>query len=549
MKIRNILIFVLLIMNFSAHASGLSSRGTTVVNEIASYYNKIVDSCENGDPAYECSGVLFHGTSSDTSQLSWQVTPDEANLGSVSFMYLRADNNFAFINNSYDKGYILSPEVNAPAGSYAINVECAFSLQANTYARDSNGCGQHSDYPVVSEPCQEQGITTPSEWYSHFTSVPEQERYSHQCGFRITNSTDFTTVLHSAATAGYEAFNSFNELMVPTWPANIIPPLKAIFYTVSSGLKYAQNDQQDYYNATKAFLPVIKMTLPTAQGYMATFSYSDSDQVVTDVASVLTAQYNDTRRFCNTASRPAYLCSGVTLRATDSSKSEPWTPDSKNISSGGTSFSYLRKDAKYSNLAYDRPNGYILYPQDDRLANQIQIDVLCAFPIDGATDIRDDGGCGTSTRATVNNEECQLQGIFTAEQWLNLYDSGGHNHDNQCGFIVSLNPAYNQGFDVADAFMQTIDAMTLLSGESLAEQNEMRLQTWGADKTTLAKLPLQAFFYLNGSSSGLTNAQKNQQTYYSEYNIAVPIVKITLPTSSAQDAQFSYSASDQKVPM
>lgn len=538
--------------SLSGYASGLSYRGYSVVSDITNSYNYTAGSCGANatGAAYECSGVLLHGTPSTTAQRFWLPTTDETSLGGISFMFLRTDYNFSTVQNSYDKGYIIYPMQSAPVSADSITLSCAFPLQGNTAQRNAYGCGEHISYPNVSRPCQDQQITTAQQWYTHYSAVTGiTARESHQCGFKLNSANDFMQVIQSAALAGTEASQTYNELMTPVWSSNKDPlrlPLQALFYTVSAALPYVQQDQRDYYVATGAFIPIIHLTLPANVGNKAVFSYADSDQVVTDVAAVLTAQYNDTRKYCYSASLPAYLCSSVIFRATNPTKDEPWKPDDKNISSGGTSFSFLRKDAKYNNLAFERINGYIIYPRNDRLAGQLSIDILCAYPIDGATDNRNDGGCGTSRYATINSEECQLQNIFTAEGWLSHYQAGGNSHTNQCGFIVSENSAYKKDYDVADAFYQTIRAMSLIASESFYEQNEMRLQTWGTDSTTLSHLPIQAFFYLN-ATNGLANAQKDQRNYDQTYGIAVPIVKITLPSSTSDAAEFTYNTSDQVI--
>lgn len=552
MKNIKTLLLLSLFISLHSYASGLSYRGYSVVSDITNSYNSTAGSCgsDSAGAAYECSGVLLHGTPSTTAQKFWLPTADETALGGISFMFLRTDYNFSTVQNSYDKGYIIYPRQSAPVNIDSITFSCAFPLQGNTAQRDAHGCGEHSSYPDVSGPCQDQQIATAQQWYTHYSSVSGiTARESHQCGFTLNNANDFTQVIQGAALAGTEASETYNELLTPAWSTSEDPvrlPLQALFYTVNAALPYVQQDQRDYYTATGAFIPIVHLTLPASAGSKAIFSYTDNDQVVTDVAAVLTAQYNDTRKYCYSASLPAYLCSNVIFRATDPSKAEPWKPDDKNISNGGTSFSFLRKDARYDRLAYSRVNGYMIYPQNDRLAGQLSIDILCAYPIDAATDNRDDGGCGESSYATINSEECQLQNIFTADDWLAHYKDGGNNHSNQCGFIVSENSKYKKDYDVADAFYQTISAMSLIASESFTVPSEMRLQTWGTDSTTLSNLPLQAFFYLSGSN-GLANAQKDQRNYYQTYGRVVPIVKMALPQSSSEEAVFTYSASEQVV--
>lgn len=259
-----------------------------------------------------------------------------------------------------------------------------------------------------------------------------------------------------------------------------------------------------------------------------------------DIAEVLTAQYNDMRKDCGNSSQPAFMCSGVMLRVTSADVDKPWIPSSASVTSGGVSFSYLRDDAKFSRLAYGRKNGLIFYPTANRPGGKLDVPVLCAFPIDAATNNRADKGCGVSSNQTINSDLCRTQGIFTAEQWKTHYQQGNNSHSNQCGF----DERNYSGYNVADAFYQNIRAMSLISAESINEQNELRLATWSSSTSIASQLPLQAFFYI---SDGLAVAQKDQQNFYNDTKIIVPIVKVTLPANTSQHATFSFNAADQKV--
>ncbi len=541
-------IYILILSCCSGYsvASGLSYRGYTVAGELAADYSLQSSVCENVDePVFTCSGVLLHGVTSSASAQPWVPTDEEEALGGMSFSFLREDVNFNSLNSGYDHGFIVYPSALSPVNSNVLTPLCAFPVSADTQSRNAHGCGPTPEYPDESIPCQEMNITTSSSWYTHYNSVPDNDKKTHQCGFTLTTANDFQQVISSISLVENDAFSAPNEIMLPTWSQSETPtnlPLQAFFYTTTTALSLAQEEQQGYYDTTGAFLPVIHLELPQKPGDTASFIYNESDQVVTDVAAVLTAQYNDTRKFCNHSDMPAYLCSGVQIRATDPGKEKPWEPDSKNISSGGTSFSYLRQDAEFDRFAYSRDNGYILYPTNDRMPGNVIIDVLCAFPIDGATDNRSDSGCGIYSGEGTASEECQYQNIYTATQWYDHYVSGGHSHTYQCGFIVSQDSPLNRGYDVADAFYQNLLGINLILSESFTTPNELRLQTWGGVSDD--KLPIQAFFYIQG---GLGNAQENQQTYYNDNKIIIPIIKITLPTTENQDVIFTYNPADQIV--
>lgn len=264
---------------------------------------------------------------------------------------------------------------------------------------------------------------------------------------------------------------------------------------------------------------------------------SPPPQVITD----LTNQYKNVVSECGSENSPDFLCSGVLIRATVASADyHSWDPSPASITSGGVSFSYLRKDAKFNSLAYGYTNGFIIYPGNDAPSGKIALSVLCSFPIDADTDNRSDAGCGEYQSNTASRA-CQIQGIFTAQAWAQHYSDNGSSHSLQCGF--GLDSRYT---NIADAFSQTLQSMSLISTESFSQQNELRIATWESGIPT--QLPLQAFFYLNGSAAGLQGAQHDQSDYYTQTaGMVLPIVRVTLPQSSAQDVTFTYSASDQVV--
>lgn len=268
-----------------------------------------------------------------------------------------------------------------------------------------------------------------------------------------------------------------------------------------------------------------------------------------DTASYLNNEYSDKATDCGGTTEPAFLCSGVLFRGTDvfSTDYHSWDPSPASVTSGGVSFSYLRVDSKYDKLAYSYNNGFIFFPYFNAPANEgidTNIDIMCAYPIDAATDNRTDKGCGASSSYPNDSGPCQDQGITTAQEWYDHYVAGGSNHSYQCGFTTSDYSTYN----TADAFTQTILSMSMISSESFYDQNELRLATWSQGKQD--SLPIEAFFYLNGSSSGLDSAEKNQQDFFNSTtnNIWIPVIELTLPATPTEDAVFSFNTTDQLVP-
>ena len=254
------------------------------------------------------------------------------------------------------------------------------------------------------------------------------------------------------------------------------------------------------------------------------------------VAANLSKQYINSVDSCSENS-PAFNCSGILLRGTNHSSSYfAWNPSPASVTSGGVSFSYLRKDSKYTKLAFSYDNGFFIYPKYSTPEGKIDLDVLCSFPIDAASDHRDDAGCGMYTGKS-ESVQCQLQGITNADGWYNHYVKYNRSHASECGFGLTEDYA-----NVTDAFNQTILSMAKISSESINAQNELRIATWQQDIPT--KLPIQAFFYTN--SSGLVDAQADQTDFYNQTNgMFVPVIKLTLPTSQSGQATLYYDRSDQ----
>ncbi|WP_336221107.1 HvnC protein [Citrobacter amalonaticus] len=269
----------------------------------------------------------------------------------------------------------------------------------------------------------------------------------------------------------------------------------------------------------------------------------------TQTAAYLNEDYSNIQVDCGESTTPAFLCTGVLLRGTDSYSStyHSWDPSPSSVTSGGVSFSYLRADSKYNKLSYSYNNGFIFFPYfyaPDGEGIDTNIDIMCSFPIDAATENRDNKGCGASNSYPTQSVPCQQQNITTASEWYNHYIEGKMDHRYQCGFLTNDNSSYN----TADAFYQSILSMSTISSESFNEQNELRLATWAQGKQD--SLPIEAFFYIAGSNQGLNSARSTQQDFYNSTvnKIWVPVIELILPTTPEQNATFEFNTADQLIP-
>ncbi|WP_434560465.1 DUF2599 domain-containing protein [Pseudomonas sp. R1-6] len=270
--------------------------------------------------------------------------------------------------------------------------------------------------------------------------------------------------------------------------------------------------------------------------------YATPEQRGVEVADQLRRNYNDLTTDCGAVSRPSFLCSGVILRGTIYSDNyRAWDPSPQSTAQGGTSFSFLRKDAKFNSLASNHKNGYILYPEFLKpVSTMTRASVLCAFPVDAGSHLRLSAGCGDFTSTPQVEDYCQNLGITTAEQWNTHYRNNGSSHYRACGFNVAANP---QGKG-AEAFKATLRSMKYTEDENFGNagrsNNELRIAAWPSGLAE--QLPIQAFFYLTG---GVEFAKKDQRAFYADGGRFVPVIKLAFPATPGQDATFTYSSADQ----
>lgn len=257
-----------------------------------------------------------------------------------------------------------------------------------------------------------------------------------------------------------------------------------------------------------------------------------------EVAAALTRRYLDVRVNCGSPSMPAFLCRGVVLRSTVPSNAySSWNPSPQSQNSGGVSFTFLSKDMKSKSLVFGQKNGFIFFPVLSRPTGTRQIEVLCAYPRDGATQLRVKPGCGAHPYAPGRSRQCRDIGVATAEQWMANWRQ---NDWNMCSFNVS-DSMNNQA---ADSFYQSIRAHNLGNlFAGLYDYSELILATW--PQNIPSELPIEAFYYLPG---GLPGAQHDQKDFFAKTGgKVVPIIKLASPTSATGDATFTYVAVDQAI--
>lgn len=260
-----------------------------------------------------------------------------------------------------------------------------------------------------------------------------------------------------------------------------------------------------------------------------------------DTANALNARYANTTRSCGGDTRPAFLCAGILFRATATPKF--WVPQEKSIASGAISVSYLRKDAKFKTLFYQRDSGFTLFPVFANPRNKAY-EVLCAYPIDGSADERKDRGCTDHLQTSTVEANCDTIGVMTGQDWIRKFPADKLKYSEICSFDVRDRRNAHAG----PAFMASIEARNL-GGEALfAEHNDLRIATWGNNPPN--EPPVESTFYTAPPSSrtvGLENARANQIEWWIAARRYLPLVKLELPQTLKEDARFSYNPADQAI--
>lgn len=284
--------------------------------------------------------------------------------------------------------------------------------------------------------------------------------------------------------------------------------------------------------------------MPIAALVATVLSVSGTYQARANVADDLNANYNKIVDNCGSVNRPAFLCSGNLIRFTSTSKSyHTWDPSPNSIRMGAVSFMYLRKDISVKLVFEGQTSGIIYYPSMLKPSWKGRAEISCAFPTDGWTGGRPDG-CGRID----NNQRCQDMGIYTAADWYKNYksmsDVNGYRSQYQCSFDMRVGVQ-----NTAAVFNENLKA-THMNPNSFYDYNEIIIKAWPTNTqgqiTNPEQLPIQAFFYtIQGTNSGLVDAQYFQQDYYNVTGIWVPIVKAD--ANDPNNIYFGYSAKEQVV--
>ena len=253
--------------------------------------------------------------------------------------------------------------------------------------------------------------------------------------------------------------------------------------------------------------------------------------------------YNNTVNNCGDATKPAFLCSGIILRAVETNQNPlPVDPMPTDITNDGISFSWLRADNNFSRFIYTSQNGYIFYPPKYIPSSKFNnFSFLCAFPMYADSFSRDSNGCGASSTYPQQSRPCNQVGITNADQWITQFDTINTNkYQIQCGWDIRQGQP-----DIAQRFNENIQSRNLMDSESWAIQNEIRVKKGDID--TDENLPIHSFFYIKDNAEALENARHDQRRYYKLYKKVIPIIEVSMPKIRTNNTDFNYVNDSQAI--
>lgn len=272
-----------------------------VADDLNANYNKVVSDCGTKNrPGFLCSGNILRMTSSSRKYHTWDPSPASIKRGGVSFFFLRKDillKNLLTDSKANASGLIYYPSMQKPSWKGRAEGICNFATDGWSEHRPDS-CGSTTYYPSNSQVCQQQGIYTADAWYKNFSSIKTYpDIFQHACGFDMSIGRQDTAAafnesikahnlaLEQAKVTYFEY--GYDELVIKIWPTDAngkiidpqLLPIQAFWY-MNGGLADAQYFQQDYYNVTGIWIPIVKFTLTGDTYKTVQFSYSSTDQIV-----------------------------------------------------------------------------------------------------------------------------------------------------------------------------------------------------------------------------------------------------------------------------
>lgn len=283
--------------------------GSDTANDLNNRYNDY-SQCTNGGPAYDCSGVMIH--TFDSGAQYWYPTEVGLERGFVSFSWLRNDINIyreGDVNGSIYGDSDVSGIIFSTTEKSLINekdpaiVYCSYGFNGNTNSRSNKGCSMNAPNETIPNPdpedyssCYPSGIINAEQLVDKY--FINREGYYHageidQCSFSGKKNQFEEAMKVGPLVQGLHPLSSLrnNEIVIKEWSEVNLDkiPLNAFYYTTnykpgeSSALYKIKSMQEEYYNLTGNFIPIIEVDMSVIRNSTSTehpepFIYKLEDQ-------------------------------------------------------------------------------------------------------------------------------------------------------------------------------------------------------------------------------------------------------------------------------
>ncbi|MCT4713232.1 hypothetical protein MUA04_23970 [Enterobacteriaceae bacterium H11S18] len=250
--------------------SGLAGHAfaadTGILDKLNAQYLNTVDTCEDGSPAFYCSGVMVRATPNNDERFNADPTDNAA------FSYYRKDIAPSSALGFYGaNGFIFKPQAEAIATGLAVNYQCSFPYDGATNERPASTLGPHcgteltyrDGSTIFYDSCKDAGVTDVDSFVA-FMEQPNldmNELGLKQCAFDSNDPDDFALSVQSYA-AG-PAKGAWSETDLDAWVNGKKLPLDAFFYLVDhdSSRTIALSDRDLYNSEFGVYLPVVGIDL------------------------------------------------------------------------------------------------------------------------------------------------------------------------------------------------------------------------------------------------------------------------------------------------
>ncbi|AJP57767.1 hypothetical protein UC34_13820 [Pandoraea vervacti] len=498
----------------SGSGTACAASGADVAQWVSQRYASRVEKCAVDRAIWMCSGLIVRPLAGGASQNFAALTVDEAQNQSVNLVFVRGDLRTSSLGAT--AGFILADGFTAAGWGKPYDVRCVYPFEVSPPgAAGSHGCDLLGSAPPVPpdwSSCAANGVTDATAWVAHFNA--NGQNVLRQCSLSAHVAPQFYAAMqaHEQATdaLAQTAMSLLSTAWNPAAPATI--PVQAFYYDVGTPgqLMQAQRYQMQYFNAMREWVPILRVAFTPGQG--AAFGYDETDQLEEGyrVAERLTNRYADTSPNCNGGTKAAYFCDGVIIRMVSVAQMPIWNPHQSYINRDGVSASYMRADAKVTQLATGRGGTGFIFKELNAPAGQ-QVIVKCSFPANANTNARPD-----SCFNPGQNRYCDSLGVTTYPAWTS----------SQCPFSVT--PAqFNLSVTVRRDYAGGVGAW-----------NEITIKPWPPNIP--ARLPLEAFVAVGDA---YVDARTIQLGYFNATARFLPIIRVN--ATAAPGLIFTYVPGDQ----